>query len=287
MEIGRNDACPCGSGKKYKKCCGSNLHPAGYTEEENSILRLNKWLAYRGKVGREREAFCRAYIENKKNVIQAIQDRQVTESKGRGEAVSCRQGCVYCCYHYVTSTLDEIEAIVYYLYQNEDSLNYFLTTYRNWKVKIEEYKSLMTDISQAYNTQVRDNESSEKQTKFHLLANRYLDLDLPCPFLKEKTCIIYPVRPWVCASFFAVSPPDWCGPKSENKPRTMSVPHCKEMNQISHYRKYKGFWTTTPKAVYSVLQSGIYALTKIPGLETLEKETLEDPEVRELISKIR
>jgi len=21
--IGRNDPCPCGSGKKYKKCCGS------------------------------------------------------------------------------------------------------------------------------------------------------------------------------------------------------------------------------------------------------------------------
>ena len=23
-KIGRNDACPCGSGKKYKKCCGNN-----------------------------------------------------------------------------------------------------------------------------------------------------------------------------------------------------------------------------------------------------------------------
>jgi uncharacterized protein YecA (UPF0149 family) len=22
-EIGRNDPCPCGSGKKYKKCCGA------------------------------------------------------------------------------------------------------------------------------------------------------------------------------------------------------------------------------------------------------------------------
>ena len=22
VEIGRNDPCPCGSGKKYKKCCG-------------------------------------------------------------------------------------------------------------------------------------------------------------------------------------------------------------------------------------------------------------------------
>jgi preprotein translocase subunit SecA len=22
-QVGRNDPCPCGSGKKYKKCCGS------------------------------------------------------------------------------------------------------------------------------------------------------------------------------------------------------------------------------------------------------------------------
>jgi uncharacterized protein len=22
-DVGRNDACPCGSGKKYKKCCGA------------------------------------------------------------------------------------------------------------------------------------------------------------------------------------------------------------------------------------------------------------------------
>ena len=23
-KVGRNDLCPCGSGKKYKKCCGAN-----------------------------------------------------------------------------------------------------------------------------------------------------------------------------------------------------------------------------------------------------------------------
>ncbi|WP_174800289.1 SEC-C metal-binding domain-containing protein, partial [Methylosinus sporium] len=23
-KVGRNDPCPCGSGKKYKKCCGLN-----------------------------------------------------------------------------------------------------------------------------------------------------------------------------------------------------------------------------------------------------------------------
>jgi preprotein translocase subunit SecA len=24
VKVGRNDPCPCGSGKKYKKCCGAN-----------------------------------------------------------------------------------------------------------------------------------------------------------------------------------------------------------------------------------------------------------------------
>ena len=25
-KVGRNDPCPCGSGKKYKNCCGSNVN---------------------------------------------------------------------------------------------------------------------------------------------------------------------------------------------------------------------------------------------------------------------
>ncbi|MBQ7225236.1 MAG: SEC-C domain-containing protein [Clostridia bacterium] len=24
QKVGRNEPCPCGSGKKYKKCCGAN-----------------------------------------------------------------------------------------------------------------------------------------------------------------------------------------------------------------------------------------------------------------------
>lgn len=32
-KIGRNDPCPCGSGKKYKKCCGRNINEAATTTE--------------------------------------------------------------------------------------------------------------------------------------------------------------------------------------------------------------------------------------------------------------
>lgn len=31
-KVGRNDPCPCGSGKKYKKCCGKNINEAAVTE---------------------------------------------------------------------------------------------------------------------------------------------------------------------------------------------------------------------------------------------------------------
>ena len=28
-KVGRNAPCPCGSGKKFKKCCGGSVQPAG------------------------------------------------------------------------------------------------------------------------------------------------------------------------------------------------------------------------------------------------------------------
>jgi Fe-S-cluster containining protein len=287
MEIGRNDTCPCGSGKKYKKCCDISVRPTDYAGDEITVLKFNKWIAYKGKVGRERAEFCDSYIKNKSLVLKAIKEKQLEETQLKGETVSCQPGCVYCCYHYVTATLDETEAIVYYLYQNEKYLNNFLTAYRRWKAKIDENTTLMTDILRAYNTSITDHSSAEKQESFRSLANQYLSLDIPCPFLNDGACSIYPVRPWVCACFVAVTPIDWCRPDSPNKPRTMSMTYYNEMDKIAHYRKFKGIWTTMPSAVYSILKSGVYTLSKIPGLEALEKETMEDPEIKSFLRSLR
>jgi uncharacterized protein YecA (UPF0149 family) len=38
QSVGRNDACPCGSGKKYKKCCmGKGLQGADARRTESTI----------------------------------------------------------------------------------------------------------------------------------------------------------------------------------------------------------------------------------------------------------
>lgn len=41
MSISRNDPCPCGSGKKYKKCCGDPANQPAYTTEEVTNIQLD------------------------------------------------------------------------------------------------------------------------------------------------------------------------------------------------------------------------------------------------------
>jgi hypothetical protein len=42
MNFGRNDPCPCGSGKKYKRCClNLNYAPPGIDSRRGSLLKRN------------------------------------------------------------------------------------------------------------------------------------------------------------------------------------------------------------------------------------------------------
>lgn len=45
-KIGRNDPCPCGSGKKFKKCCGSNIEqqpifPGDMSPKKNNVIQVD------------------------------------------------------------------------------------------------------------------------------------------------------------------------------------------------------------------------------------------------------
>ena len=45
QKIGRNDPCPCGSGKKYKHCCGKPAAPPPATSHHGAVERALGWLA--------------------------------------------------------------------------------------------------------------------------------------------------------------------------------------------------------------------------------------------------
>jgi len=49
VNIGRNDPCPCGSGKKYKKCCLNTLQ----NNEQSEVEMFDKWFEEDLKIGQE------------------------------------------------------------------------------------------------------------------------------------------------------------------------------------------------------------------------------------------
>ncbi len=94
-----------------------------------------------------------------------------------------------------------------YLYASEKAMSTFLRGYEKWLRgfetnpqasavlgRLEEYTSLSAAVKPY---------SQELLSEYHALA-------IPCPFLDKRECSIYPVRPVCCATYFSVSPPEYC-----------------------------------------------------------------------------
>ena len=282
-KIRRNDACPCGSGKKYKKCCGTGLPFHAYSDPELDNFRFIKEMAYKGNIGRAREAFCTRYIDNKQSVTKAMEEAQLKEVKANGETITCHKGCTYCCYQHISTFLEESEAIVYYLYQHEQLLYDFLGKYPSWREEVRRNEPLFQRVNYTYNDVIADRSSEEKRKALMDAAEKYLKLQIPCPFLKEGSCSIYAVRPWPCASLVATTSPEWCSPTDKNKPKVYLSHSWESMLRIPFYRSIDSIVSTMPIAVFNILQGGFHYLSVFLGLEGLEKEFLADHEVRQFL----
>lgn len=74
-KIGRNDPCACGSGRKYKNCCGRNETSSGTPSDshENAVARAIAWLTQH-----HRKAFAAALIEALDDSLEGIFDDEET-----------------------------------------------------------------------------------------------------------------------------------------------------------------------------------------------------------------
>lgn len=90
MKIGRNDPCPCGSGKKYKKCCINTVSPIDdnsrffYSDLDNlsnqvpSLIRQEKY--------DEAEEVCQRLLEEYPEQIDGLHRfAELFEAKGQRE----------------------------------------------------------------------------------------------------------------------------------------------------------------------------------------------------------
>lgn len=173
-------------------------------------------IAQQGKFGAWRQDFCRKYAYALTRMQEHVHQSLVEALALRGERITCLKGCTYCCFHYVTVSLAHGILIVDFLYKNRELLSCFADSYERWQRK---GYSIAERIDQIRNQALSSSLPIDRVlAETRPLSERYLDANIPCPFLVDRGCTIYEVRPMSCSGHYSASPPDWCAPASRYKP---------------------------------------------------------------------
>jgi hypothetical protein len=174
--------------------------------------------AHQGAYGQWRRGYCRSYRATADEILRQIRLEQRNFAGSEGATISCLRGCAYCCSHYISVSLGHGLLITDFLYSNPAAMSAFTRSYPGWRLAAGRDGYALRELER-YTTYSRDVRHYPQE-----LLDRYAALDVPCPFLSQKACSIYPVRPACCASHVSISPPGLCNPNSTAQPLICETP---------------------------------------------------------------
>lgn len=142
-----------------------------------------------------------------------------TRAEAGGRTISCRMGCAACCRMLVPVSPPEAFA----LHDAVQSLPEAQRQHIHAKVEAARARlkeaGLWTRLSEIADTDRQLSDEDMEQT------NRdYYSLRLPCPFLENEACSIYPDRPAACRELLVTSPAELCQDIVKNPVRPVPVP---------------------------------------------------------------
>ena len=290
-EISKKDLCPCGSGKRIKKCHGLTLRIFGDCKDDYDNILLNRLIAYAGVIGSQRERFCIDYIKSKQKVLKPFEIEQNNKAKSESRHITCEKGCSYCCSHYVEASIQECEAIVYYIYHHEYAFQTFIKNYKIWRKQQENSGDIFKKLLNSGRELINSGFHTDKQKHHEYLTNEYLKQGIQCPFLDNNLCVIYEVRPYRCAGYTSVTPPEWCNPvnmdKGNNQPTILLTWFSHTKDTSFYYQDFNAeVVTCLSVGVYDILRSGYNYLYKLPGLSGLLDKVSSDPKILKIYKRI-
>jgi len=267
MSPERNEPCPCGSGKKYKKCCGT-------PRTDIDPVTRNRDAAYIGELGRRRRQFCLDYTAWKKTALAGAEKLLRDDAAAQKLTISCRKGCAHCCILYVIASLQEAEAITWYLYQHEAVLQHFLSAYRDWRRSLGSFADKLPRLDEEIARNMAGKLSKEEQERFDIHINEYAGRKVPCPFLVDNACSIHEVRPFACAAVVAVTPPELCswGASGMDQAKYLKI-EVKLAGEMPYFARPRNpiLFGSMPELVHLLLEQGYSFLAGIEGLEEFRR----------------
>ena len=181
-------------------------------------IQIIKKGASKGQYGAWRIRMCKQFKVIRDEEVKECNKELIEQLTEEGKTISCKKGCNYCCFQYISSSIAEGILIVDYLYRNDSILRTFIKNYEKWK---ESAGTASREITSAWTRSFLS--KSNSFVSFEDVKGQYYDLQIPCPFLINSSCSVYAVRPLVCASFYSASPPELCAPTTKEEPDCRKV----------------------------------------------------------------
>ena len=243
-------------------------------------------IAYKGRFGRLRYKFCEEFITEKHSNLINIENTHREYEKANSVTISCKKNCIKCCTHFIGGSLQECEAIVFFLYNHKESMKKFIKQYTAWRHIISLNEHLFRSIAESYRQMVMFGYKKEVYEYHKQLTQAYLCLDIPCPFLWNRQCLIYEVRPYGCASLFSTETTVDCTKGCSQSSQMAVISQCPEKPYF-YGDSSKRTLSCVPVMVYQTLKNGVGFLTTIPGLKDIEQDFLNDPNVKNILKKFK
>lgn len=149
-------------------------------------------------------------------ICDMLSDRGSAIAVSFGQAVSCRKGCGVCCRQMVPLSPPEAAIIADVVDRLPSARKKRVTASFAHALEKLEAAGIKEAISDVY--------SAGADKKAILESNRsYFELSIPCPFLIDGTCGIYPHRPSRCREYSVLSPSEFCGNPFDERVRRLPL----------------------------------------------------------------
>lgn len=202
-KIGRNDLCPCGSGKKFKNCCLNRTNNndmfknykgdiVDYDKDKNDKLFEEINELAKSKLFINRYQAKRLTANEGVNGIQECYQIIDNALEDFYQYSTCKEGCNYCCCEIVETSPLEAEYIRSYINGHFDENQKCIL-----KGKIDE----VIKVTPTYKDILRN----------EMLKYDFYKKKIPCIFLDDSgKCLIYNARPFNCRKLLVFSEASKC-----------------------------------------------------------------------------
>jgi len=139
-------------------------------------------------------------------IIQSLDDALIRGFSAQlaeaGTPVTCNAGCTHCCHQLVSLNIFEAEALTTWIRSLPEARQQHLA---------DRFHQTLLKISAAgLIDRIVSEDWFVESTTARQLAVDYLYKRIPCPFLENDACTIYPMRPLICREYMVISPPEHC-----------------------------------------------------------------------------